>query len=286
MKVDPLRKVAACAALAPWVDRLWTLSPSRDQKRLMPIRVLPDGCVDLIFVSGCPLHLVQSDGTPQRLPMAFVSGPMKRASVALLGGTTSLVGARFRPGGAFPLLRIALHELADQSVPLEELLGGEGKPLADQVAGGQLLPYKLHHLGAFLLRQVSRLESVPDWLAAIIRESSHWHDELSIPAVARIANLSAQHLERQFQARVGISPKRFLRIVRLRRILPALKVKAEPDWADLAAAEGFYDQAHLIHEFRHLAGVTPRQFWRERTDVGFLQYTSPSSVLGSAKRSV
>ena len=264
MKIDPFRKIAACAALGPWVDRFWTISLSRDKGRLMPIRVLPDGCVDLIFVGGCPLHLVQSDGTAQPLPIAFVSGPMKRASVVLLGGTTNLVGVRFKPGGAFPLLRTALHELADQYFPLEELLGGQGKPLADQVADGQLLPYKLQHLESFLLRQVGRLESFPDWLAAIIRASSHCHDKLSIPAAARIANLSARHLERQFQARVGISPKRFLRIVRLRRVLPALKVKAEPDWADLAAAGGFYDQAHLIHEFRHVVGLTPRQFWRER----------------------
>ena len=81
MKTDWLRKRAPCAALAPWVDRFYTISSNRNQQRLIPVRVLPDGCVDLIFVRGSPLHLVQSDGVAQPLPRAFVAGPMKRASV-------------------------------------------------------------------------------------------------------------------------------------------------------------------------------------------------------------
>jgi len=64
----------------------------------------------------------------------------------------------------------------------------------------------------------------------------------------------------------------FCRIMRLRKLLPQLKMPQEPDWADLALAGGFSDQAHLIHECVALAGVTPRQLWRERAHVGFLQY--------------
>lgn len=71
----------------------------------------------------------------------------------------------------------------------------------------------------------------------------------------------------RFDCRVGMTPKLTSRIFRFQKALAAANAaKTTPDWADLAANCGYYDQAHLIHEFQQLAGLTPSQYLRSRTD--------------------
>lgn len=274
MKTDELPAPGVGAALAPWVDCFWMIRSSHRRKGCLRMRVLPDGCMDLIFVSGKPLHVVQSDLTTRALPPAFGAGPMKRALVVLLSPATNVFGVRFAPGGAFPFLRIPLHELAEQQVPLAELFGTDGDELAEQVAGEEFPAGKFGLIETALLRRGGRAEHLPGWLSATLDASRHCSALPSITVLARIVGLSPRQLERNFQMRIGLSPKRFCRIVRLKRLVGILKSSREPGWAETAAAADYYDQAHLIHEFRDLGGVTPRQFWHEDSDldVAFLQY--------------
>jgi AraC-like DNA-binding protein len=77
-------------------------------------------------------------------------------------------------------------------------------------------------------------------------------------AVAAELGVSERHLRRVFRETVGVSPKAFARIARFHRALGAGRQDARAGWASIAAAAGYYDQAHLIAEFRAIAGVTPR----------------------------
>ena len=81
----------------------------------------------------------------------------------------------------------------------------------------------------------------------------------SVYAVAAELGVSERHLRRVFRETVGVSPKAFARIARFHRALGAAREEdGRAGWASIAAAAGYYDQAHLIAEFRAIAGVTPR----------------------------
>jgi transcriptional regulator GlxA family with amidase domain len=62
---------------------------------------------------------------------------------------------------------------------------------------------------------------------------------------------------RRFREQVGLTPKRYGRVHRLQRTLKALPQDAEVDWSRVAVEQGYYDQAHLINDFRALSGITP-----------------------------
>ena len=76
--------------------------------------------------------------------------------------------------------------------------------------------------------------------------------------VADDLGVSERHLRRVFRDAVGVSPKAFARLTRFRHAVRAARERTPASWASIAAAAGYYDQAHLIAEFRAIAGVTPR----------------------------
>lgn len=80
----------------------------------------------------------------------------------------------------------------------------------------------------------------------------------SVNAVAVNLGVSERHLRRVFRDAVGVSPKAFNQLARFHRALRAAREDSGTSWAGIAAASGYYDQAHLIGEFRTIAGVTPR----------------------------
>jgi AraC-like DNA-binding protein len=80
----------------------------------------------------------------------------------------------------------------------------------------------------------------------------------NVTAVASELGVSERHLRRVFRETVGVSPKTFSRLVRFQYALRAARENGHRSWADIAAESGYYDQAHLIAEFRELTGVTPK----------------------------
>jgi transcriptional regulator GlxA family with amidase domain len=79
-----------------------------------------------------------------------------------------------------------------------------------------------------------------------------------VNAVAVDLGVSERHLRRVFLETVGVSPKAFAQLARFHRALRAARQHAPASWTSIAVAAGYYDQAHLIGEFRAIAGVTPR----------------------------
>jgi transcriptional regulator GlxA family with amidase domain len=81
-----------------------------------------------------------------------------------------------------------------------------------------------------------------------------------IAGLASSEGISHGHLDRLFGRVVGLSPVRLGRVLRVRRLLEQLDVFDPPQWARLAASEGWFDQAHLIRAFRRHTGVTPADY--------------------------
>ena len=84
---------------------------------------------------------------------------------------------------------------------------------------------------------------------------------LPIERIAAQIGISRQHLSRRFLQHVGVTPKTFARVMRFESLVRAAR-NGPRDWAALAADLGYFDQAHLIAEFRELAGATPVPFFQ------------------------
>jgi AraC-like DNA-binding protein len=98
---------------------------------------------------------------------------------------------------------------------------------------------------------------------------------VGVREVAAALGVGQRRLQRAFDRSVGLSPKVLGRVLRFRQAIRQLDASGDRrpvSWAALAVAAGYADQAHLIREFKTLAGVTPAGYLRERQAVGFVQY--------------
>ena len=224
-----VHELAPSADLAPFVEAYWR---SDD---VAAAHVLPDGCADIVF---------GSDGT------AMVVGTMTRPLDTV--ATPGMFGIRFRPGRAAIAIGAPLTEVTDVRVPLGDVT--KCFPAMD--------PERIETVEEALRKLFANKKSdrrVDTAVDVILRSGGR----ATIDRIAAAAGVSRQHLARAFAYHVGVSPKTFARVIRFRRSLAAI---GRRNWAELAVELGYFDQSHLIADFREFAGETPVPFFLSRDE--------------------
>ncbi|AVT38213.1 helix-turn-helix domain-containing protein [Plantactinospora sp. BB1] len=213
---------------------VWTVTRTADAG---PGRVLPDGCMDLIWSSRSGL---------------LVAGPDTVAQVVPRPAGDRYVGLRFPPGTGPAVFGLPAHALRDQRVPLGALWpGAEVAELTERVASHDRPGRVLEAIAAARLAA----DGGPDPLAAPLAAGLAAGREVADAADA--LGLGTRQLHRRSLALFGYGPKTLARILRLRRALAL--ARAGTPAAEVAARTGYADQAHLSREVRSLAGVPLRQ---------------------------
>jgi AraC-like DNA-binding protein len=226
-------------------------------RRVRRLERLPDGTVT-VFLQ------VTEGGVASRARRGVlcVGGPVTRALYKTMPPFPLAIGVRFRPGAAAPLLGVPAHELTDRIVRLEDLWDADGARLREALLAAPGVDEMLERLQGALRARLDRAPESP--AAGLARQALRRITESATPprveALAADVGVSARHLRRAFTATVGIGPKAFARAVRFQRAAQA--AASQTSWAAVAAEAGYYDQAHLIGDFRALAGTTPGAFVR------------------------
>jgi AraC-like DNA-binding protein len=220
-----------------WVHRLSEGAPAG-------IVVAPDGAIDLQWVVG----------------RWRVAGPDRHPQTELLPAGAVVVGFRFQPASATPWLGVSASELCNQRIDLEDLSGSHGRRL-NAAAGRHGQEELVDHLEGVIAQWSGRVRA-PDaemkaayhLLAAGAPTGRHVVSWL----VGKLA-VSERTLRRRFEAAYGYGPKTLDRILRFQRFLDLTRRNPHESTAERAAAAGYADQPHLVHECRRLALCTPSQ---------------------------
>jgi AraC-like DNA-binding protein len=202
-------------------------------------RVLPDGCMDLIWSEGALL----------------VAGPDSRAALLATRPGTTATGLRFAPGWAPWLLGLGADELLDQRPALDRLRpAAEVRRWTERVAEAAMPGRVLEDLADVLLAQASPPPAEVPAIVAALRGGA------AVAEVADRVGLSDRQLHRRSLQAFGYGAKRLGRILRLQRALTL--ASAGVPAAAAAARTGYVDQPHLAREVRALTGVTLRALLR------------------------
>lgn len=225
-----------------------------------PQVIVTDGRLEIILHRGDPFERRDQSGAWHRQAVTLVSGQLSAPLTLRATGWTDLVGIRFRTAAASAILRFPLARLADQVEPLGDLMPRLAEAL--RVAGAETAPPSelVTRLSAVLLKHAVH---PPDALAAAAVQAL---DQPRLPRVEQLAlalGLSARSLERRVLAATGAAPVRLRRVLRFRRAFRLIDQAPAGSGATVAAAAGYYDQAHMLRDFHQFAGAPPSTFFRE-----------------------
>ena len=172
------------------------------------------------------------------------------------------VAVSFALGAAPCFFGVPVSVLRDDLVPLPELWGRAGDCLRERLLEAATPAAALAVMEEALCSFVAGPEPDP----AVIAAAGALDRGVAVGEVADRLGLLPRTLRRRFTAQVGLTPKRFARIQRLKRVARDLDGHMSADWAAVAARHGYADQPHLAGEFRELAGVTPAGYLRSRVN--------------------
>lgn len=201
---------------------------------------------------------ISADG--ERLPGAWVGGLGERPTVVGLGGGEyASVDIELTPLGAYTILGQPLVELAGGCVMLEDVLGRAGRELADRLREEADWDVRFDLLERFLIARAAVGPAPTPVVAWADRRLRAAGGNLRIGELASEFGCSRRYLTARFSAEIGLGPKAVARQVRFAAVCRRL-ARAPRRLAEIAAAAGYCDQAHLNRDFRELAGVTPNEF--------------------------
>ncbi|PJN48093.1 hypothetical protein PAEAM_62300 [Paenibacillus sp. GM1FR] len=247
----------------------------------VPARVLPDGCTDMLIAYDpvCSKHSYAYCGNytqPFAVPEPSDDGPPA-------GDYT--FGVRFFPGGAHVFHGMPLEWFTDKRIALQECWPEKLNELQERMAETNHFAERVEVMNAYLSPlPVQASTSENNLMKNVLHRIFIDGGRMSVQELAMREVISERQLHRKFSEWVGISPKRFSEVVRFHRVLSDIHQGNTADWAMLAQNHGFFDQAHLIRQFRKFYGETPltaaREHGRMLSDL-YNRSVAPSVILKS-----
>lgn len=257
------------------VERVWDFDGMASAPRE---RVFPNGTIELIVqLDDRYLDVVEAGTTIT--PAICVTGMYSQVLVVEAPRRRCrVIGVRFHPSGAWAVLGHPLAELADLTANLEDLIGRAAVELAEQCHDAGSGTERVRRVAAWLERRLlcatatRRVNTAASWVAACIARSG---GNAVIGTLQGKAGLTGARLSSVFRQQVGVTPKRYARIVRFDRALAMLN-RPGASLTRVALDAGYYDQPHMNAEFREMAGLTPRQFLTARRFPNSLSLPDPA----------
>jgi len=235
--------------LTPYVECVW------HSENAAPLqcaeRVLPDGRFHLLLNLGAGA--------------AAVAGLRSQHVVIDPARLSSVMGVVFRPGGARAFLAAPAVDFCDQTVQLDLVWGRRSADLLlDRLREAWTAEARLRIVEEALANRMRTFKEKHLSMQPIMQHVLHVFGNAphirTVADVSREIGWSRRWLSQAFAEQVGITPKRYCRLVRFQHVVREIASQRSVDWADIALAGGFCDQAHLVHEFRAFSGLSPETF--------------------------
>ncbi|MCE9673988.1 helix-turn-helix domain-containing protein [Myxococcus stipitatus] len=217
-----------------------------------------------VLIPRPEVHLVVRFGPSARRGLdAYVLGGRQRVHRKFIHRGQWTVTARLHLGSHEAVLGAPASAIAGGMVALGELWGDAAtRRLFDRLGDTR----DTADAAAILERAISERLARGDGRSAraqLALDAAERLTSANVNTVAVDIGVSERHLRRVFRETVGVSPKAFAKLVRFHRALRAAREDEHANWSSIAADAGYYDQAHLIAEFRAFTGVTPQKFLGE-----------------------
>ena len=256
------QRLAPSPELAPFVQHFWYVQWDLRGSTPSTAETLPHPSCYLVFQHD----LERSIYDPCVHRRAEISGVTRGKFSRRMEGQGRVFGLKFQPGGLRPFLNSSVSTLTDRVVAASEVFGPDILTLATQLRSFDSPENMAAAAAAYLSRHLPPRDANTELSTTLVNIILHDPSILSVDTLSHSSGLGIRSLQRLFKEYVGVSPKWVIRRFRLHEVLERLHSGESIDGAQLALDLGYADQAHLINDFRKLAGFTPTEYLRRSAD--------------------
>jgi len=226
--------------LSPYIETYWVSNDSTQGEQT--IRVLPDGCVDIIFNWEMKSFVPDIIGTiTTYLDVTYIN-------------TIRMMGIRFRPCGISAFTRVHINEFTNIKVDISLFDTIFDTWFFEQLFEIEDEIEKIHYIDSYLVEQLEKTFSIDKQMTYAVNLIKNNKGVLPIGVLLNSVCLSQRQFERKFKATIGITPKMFSSIIRFANTKEVLRTATNESLFSIALECGYYDHAHLIREHKRFAG--------------------------------
>lgn len=250
-------------SLAKYVDSVnffHNNNPTDSQNLLFD--ATPEGVFELVFQNNDAVWQKSHQEVHwKRRDEAFVGGLHQQRYLLKLPPDTEIISVRFKPGAFKYVFSGALNEFANEKIPVVDLWQSAGKQLSQKLRRNQTPGEKIELIGGFIIDQLN--DGRYSVIDETVRHIMNHRGLVDLPDLEQKSHLSSAQFRKRFREEVGLSPKKYSKIIRINSVISEFYSNQQGLLLDLAYAHDYYDQSHFIKEFKSIVGQTPTQYLAE-----------------------
>jgi AraC-like DNA-binding protein len=251
--------------LSPFIRHFWSMESILPENNSHIQRIVPSGLCEMIFyLADRPKSL---DSHISLNANTLIAGQLNDYYDLEVSGHLSLFSVLFKPLGLSAFFDLPVKEFYNQNVPLIYILKDDIKELEEKINEADRDEGRITIIEKFLSNRLRKPNKKYDLsrINAGIELINSTKGNIKVNDLASVACLSRKQFERIFSNLTGITPKRFLRIIRFQHALNTKSVEAKINLTGLTYECGYYDQSHMTNDFIKLSGMTPKKYFKDCT---------------------
>jgi AraC-like DNA-binding protein len=200
------------------------------------------------------VHLVFEKGNSR------IVGVVKGRFAVVLREKGAVFGVKFRPGAFYPFLKASVSTITDRTMPFQDAFGLDSHALEQELFFEENTKRMIPVVEAFIRGYLPNPDINVDFINSIIRCINSESNILKVDDIVNRFPIHKRQLQILFRQYVGVSPKWIIQRHRLHEVVEKMADGDIPDWSRLALDLGYYDQAHLIKDFKSIVGKSPENY--------------------------
>lgn len=251
-------------SLSPYIEWYWLGSFNDRGAGHLSWRVIPSGYVELIIhLTDLHCDLPSLQGWSQS-PNYTIIGLQTKPYVVRFSNNVRVFGIRFKPEGIYKVFGVPASKFAEIYEDMSQVMGRGFRDFCDKLILQKSVPGMLKHTDRYLsgmARHHNQSLGYVDYAAELIRKSG---GGVKIEELQNLIFIGLRQLEREFKEKIGMTPKKYLRISRLIQVHRLLESSKELNLTEIAYQTGYTDQAHFIRDYKSIIGETPSIYVKEK----------------------
>jgi AraC-like DNA-binding protein len=219
---------------------------------------------------------MQSDAFNQSglISRSYVIGQITRPVETIYNGILKVLCINFTPTGMYRLFEIPMNEFANKGVDFELIDGIDGKCVYEQITACIETEDQVDILEKYLRKRVPTDEDIPsNRIEYASNKILIKNGNIVVRDLAGEVNMSERNFVRHFIQKVGVSPKNFAGIARMKKAMQMIEVSPYLKWKDITETLEYTDKMHFMHDFKKYAGKTPAKYFHSKSDFEHFIYS-------------